>query len=96
MIVTHTQENTRARPPRPWAPGFLPTRLIFLLVQLQRARCKHPVMSISPDQTLALRRALQHAVLACSERCLYQAARWYVNPLYLTVLIPFTHNYGNQ
>ncbi|KAI0438631.1 cell division cycle protein-like protein 23 [Xylaria telfairii] len=33
-------------------------------------------MSLSPEQRLGLKRMLQHAVLACSERCLYHSARW--------------------
>ncbi|KAI1428330.1 anaphase promoting complex subunit 8 [Xylaria sp. FL1777] len=33
-------------------------------------------MSLSRPQTLELQNALQQAIIACSQRCLYQSARW--------------------
>ncbi len=35
-------------------------------------------MALRREETLQLRASLQDAVVKCSERCLYQAAKWCV------------------
>lgn len=36
-------------------------------------------MGLSAKDSFHLKEALQIAVVKCSERCLYQAAKWYVS-----------------
>lgn len=36
-------------------------------------------MALSPEQQLELQTQLQRAVIECNERCLYFAAKWYVD-----------------
>ena len=36
-------------------------------------------MGLTKQETQQLRSALQDAVVKCSERCLYQSAKWYVS-----------------
>jgi len=36
-------------------------------------------MALSSDQQVELQIQLQQAIVACNERCLYFAAKWYVD-----------------
>lgn len=40
-------------------------------------------MALSGEQQRELEEQLQQAVIACNERCLYFAAKWYVSPAYV-------------
>ena len=44
--------------------------------------------SLSPDVVLELQTQLQEAVVACTERCLYQSAKWYAQLLCYNRPIP--------
>jgi len=37
-------------------------------------------MVLTRQETIQLRETLQDAVVKCSERCLYQSAKWYFTP----------------
>ncbi len=43
----------------------------------QRTKLKLSTMALRREETLQLRAALQEAIVRCSERCLYQSAKWY-------------------